>query len=934
MLWRALQDVERGFYFDVGAQSPDSDSVTKAFSLAGWRGINVEPHPSYFDQLRDARPNDINLNVALGEQRGSVTMSLVENSGLSTADEKIAAQHAASGYSVRRHAVEMLTLAAVWQQHVPVDQQVHFLKVDVEGLEQAVLAGNDWRRNRPWIVLVEATLPNSQVEAHEAWEPILLGADYLFSYADGLNRFYVAREHAELCSAFKFPPNVFDGFTAASEYALQLQTVSFEQRLASAEAAQRNAVEQSNCLRKDVSALDRTLGESLRRIECTEVSAILAREREMALKDRVDTEWAVLRAQIAEYRKSIADAKDRADVMARRAEAVERQYSAVIQSPWWRITGPGRAASSRVPGPIKRQIREIAKAAWWAVTPWHLPARWRAMRGRRRIAAAASAAGSADQMILYPDRSAGQSPMPPIGVLPRGIADRAGAARWCLDVLRSSPEIRERFPLALSSPESSGFIDWIRGEGGERLGLSGPSKLLVVAVLKGDFGGPARRAYYGRPDVCAAHPDGLRPQGQADLYRWFMQFGCAECNLTPEEVLWFFTQASEAAVSSPERRPRLALDTYVLAQGIKTGVYRVCEELFPLLASSDRLDCRLYVRPHDEAKSSMLTQRLGVPVHFAPSHCPSEDAEILLSPFGVVPSPWSSDEKVLHAHIVYDLIGVRSPEYFPAEAAAEVTRIMNSLDRKTVIFAISEFTKRELLAYRSDLDERQVTVVPLAAGPRFHPCDDARERATVRAKYGIPPGVPYVLSLATLEIRKNLDQVVRALVDHLEQNAESEIHLVLSGMSGWKLEQLDEALARYARWRHRIVLTGFVEDADLAALYSDAHCFVYLSRAEGFGLPPLEAMACGTPVICSDNTSLPEVVGQAGLLFDANDTEGVAHAIQRIASSPALRHELSAAGLDRARLFSWARCADIITETLLAAHAERCADRVQPPARV
>lgn len=831
MLWRALQRVEKGFYFDVGAQSPEADSVTKAFSLAGWRGINVEPHPTYFEQLLTARPNDINLNVALGERRGSVTMSLVENSGLSTADEEIAAQHAATGYSLQKHTVDMLTLTEVWQQHVPEGQTVHFLKVDVEGLEKSVLAGNDWRRNRPWIVLVEATLPNSQIEVHEEWEPILLGADYIFSYADGLNRFYVAREQVHLCGALKYPPNVFDAFTTAREYALQEQAASLEQRLGVAEAARESAgtarvhalqeqatslkqrlgaaeaatfsaVEQAIALRKDLSALKRDFGESLRRIECAEVSGIQAREREMALKDRVDTESAVLHTEIAEYGKLIADARSTAEVAERHAASIERQYQAVIQSPWWRITGPGRATLTRVPSPIKRQLRRVAKAVWWAATPWHLLARWRAIRGRQPVASETSSAGAPGQLDLnlYPDLGVGQHLFPPMGPV----------------------------------------------------------------------------------------------------------------------------QASRT------HRPRLALDTYVLAQGIKTGVYRVCDELFPLLASSDRLDCRLFVRPHDEAKTAVLTKRFGAPAHLAPSGRPSEDADVLLSPFGLVPPGWRLDDKVLHAHVVYDLIGVTNPEYFSAEAAVEVKRIMDSLDQQTVIFAISEFTKNALLSYRSDLSERQVTVVPLAAGSRFHPCEDALQRAAVRAKYGIPSGVPYILSLATLEIRKNLDQVVHALVSHLEECTDSELHLVLSGMSGWKLEQLDEALAKYARWRHRIVLTGFVEDADLSALYSDAVCFAYLSRAEGFGLPPLEAMACGTPVICANNTSLPEVVGQAGLLFDADDVQGVAHAMGRIASSPALRRELAEAGLDRARLFSWERCADIIVNTLLAAYAERCSGRLVP----
>jgi len=378
-----------------------------------------------------------------------------------------------------------------------------------------------------------------------------------------------------------------------------------------------------------------------------------------------------------------------------------------------------------------------------------------------------------------------------------------------------------------------------------------------------------------------------------------------------------------------EQRVRLALDTYVLAQGIKTGVYRVCDELYPLLVHSNHLDCRLHVRAHDEAKTAVLTKRLGAPAHSAPAWRPSEDADVLLSPFGVVEPSWAMDDEVLHAHLVYDLVGVRNPEYFSAEAAAEVKRIMDSLEPRTSVFAISEFTKSELLAYRPDLSEKQVTVVPLAAGPRFRPCEDLDEQAAVRSKYGIPQGVPYVLSVATLEVRKNLDQVVRALVSHLERNADSDLHLVLAGMSGWKLEQLRQVLATHARWRHRIVLTGFVEEDDLSALYSAATCFVYLSRAEGFGLPPLEAMACGTPVICSDNTSLPEVVGNAGLLFDADDVEGVANAMQQISTSPAVRQQLATAGLARAQQFSWSRCADIITETLLAAHAARRVGRVR-----
>ncbi|MGK6310108.1 glycosyltransferase [Variovorax sp. DT-64] len=373
--------------------------------------------------------------------------------------------------------------------------------------------------------------------------------------------------------------------------------------------------------------------------------------------------------------------------------------------------------------------------------------------------------------------------------------------------------------------------------------------------------------------------------------------------------------------------PRLALDMYVLAQGVKTGVYRVCDELYGRLAASERFSPRLLVRRGDEAKADAYIAAHKLPgiVLDSSLSVPSAGADILLSPFGVAPREWLHDDHVLQAHIIHDLIAIHRPEYFSQEASAEVRAIIESLDERTVIFVNSEYTKKELLAYRPELSPGQITLIPLAAGSRFKPCGDAQARSSMRAKYGIPADVPYVLSLATLEIRKNLDQVVNAFVQYLDQDEASQMRLVLAGMSGWKLEKLDAALAAAGRWRDRIVLTGFVADEDLSALYSDALCFIYLSRYEGFGLPPLEAMACGTPVICADNSSLPEVVGDAGVMLDADDVQGVVQAVQRVSDSGELRGELSRRGMQRASLFSWDRCADIVMDTLATAYERHAA---------
>ncbi len=217
MLWRALGHVGSGFYIDIGAWSPIEDSVTLAFYERGWHGINVEPNPEFHSQLQRDRPRDINLAVAVADAPGTATMHFLDSPGLSTLVASIAAGHAASGIQARSEPVEVTTLREIGRRHLAEGQPVHFLKVDVEGAEAAVLRGNDWAAMRPWVVLVEATLPMSQERCYQAWEPELLAAGYRFAYDDGINRFYVAVEHAELLTALDHPPNYFDRFVPLAQ---------------------------------------------------------------------------------------------------------------------------------------------------------------------------------------------------------------------------------------------------------------------------------------------------------------------------------------------------------------------------------------------------------------------------------------------------------------------------------------------------------------------------------------------------------------------------------------------------------------------------------------------------------------------------------------------------------------------------------------------
>jgi len=211
LLWRALGRIQNGFYIDVGANDPVLHSVTKAFYDAGWHGINVEPMPSYRQPFLDQRPRDINLNCAAGAEPGEITLFDVPTmNGWASTDAEVAVAHKEEGYDVVETRVPMRTLADICAEYVQGD--IHFLKIDVEGFEGEVLKGMDLQKWRPWILVIEATLPGSRETNHDSWEHLVTPHGYRFAYFDGLNRYYVAQEHPELMAELTIQPNVFDAF--------------------------------------------------------------------------------------------------------------------------------------------------------------------------------------------------------------------------------------------------------------------------------------------------------------------------------------------------------------------------------------------------------------------------------------------------------------------------------------------------------------------------------------------------------------------------------------------------------------------------------------------------------------------------------------------------------------------------------------------------
>ncbi|TFZ05164.1 FkbM family methyltransferase [Ramlibacter henchirensis] len=218
VLWRALRNVQNGFYVDVGANDPTEDSVTRLFYDRGWHGINIEPSDEYHDRLAHERSRDINLKCAVGDCNGTITFYETATRGWSTSDPGVGLQYVAQG-EARTHEVEQLTLDTLLGRHAP-DTEIHFLKIDVEGAEAQVLRGLSLGKFRPWVLVVEALDPISQEPRFAEWEGGILGQGYSFVYFDGLNRFYLAAERQAIVDAFNHPPGVLDHFMSNTEVQL------------------------------------------------------------------------------------------------------------------------------------------------------------------------------------------------------------------------------------------------------------------------------------------------------------------------------------------------------------------------------------------------------------------------------------------------------------------------------------------------------------------------------------------------------------------------------------------------------------------------------------------------------------------------------------------------------------------------------------------
>jgi FkbM family methyltransferase len=297
MLHRALGHIQNGFYVDVGANDPVLDSVTKAFYDKGWSGINIEPIYEHFQKLVNARPRDINLHCGTGKIAGELQFYHIPGTGLSTGMAEIAREHEVQGWQSAPVTVPIFPMKELLAPYA--GREIHFLKIDVEGMEEDVIAGMDFEKHRPWILIIEAIAPLVPTPTYATWEPAILSAGYEYVYNDGVNRYYLANEHPELKGKFAHPPNCFDLYETSS-------VANLETGLRSASEKVENLMQANQKIRAELDV------------------AVKARDAEAKAKNEIEKQVSAALQQIAELRDNETMAQAMRQLLSDQARQMEQ----------------------------------------------------------------------------------------------------------------------------------------------------------------------------------------------------------------------------------------------------------------------------------------------------------------------------------------------------------------------------------------------------------------------------------------------------------------------------------------------------------------------------------------------------------------------------------------------------------------------------------
>jgi len=281
-------------------------------------------------------------------------------------------------------------------------------------------------------------------------------------------------------------------------------------------------------------------------------------------------------------------------------------------------------------------------------------------------------------------------------------------------------------------------------------------------------------------------------------------------------------------------------------------------------------------------------------------------ADVILFPNFIA---WASLLGKKRISVVHDLAFVHYPEYIQKKNLIYLQRqLPKSLRRSAKVIAVSEATKADLVEHYAVSPEKIAVIYNAVDHQQFN-LQAKKNTPAVLRKYKLPK--EYLLFVGTIEPRKNIIGLLNA---YAAGYVEHKLPLVIVGGEGWNDTAIEDKFRLLSNLP--VYRIGFVADDELPALYAGAVAFVYPSFYEGFGIPVLEAMACGCPVVCSDVSSLPEVTGEAAMMVDPNNEAELASAISEIAANPGLRKQLTEAGIKQARKFSWEKSAKLLSEVI------------------
>lgn len=290
-----------------------------------------------------------------------------------------------------------------------------------------------------------------------------------------------------------------------------------------------------------------------------------------------------------------------------------------------------------------------------------------------------------------------------------------------------------------------------------------------------------------------------------------------------------------------------------------------------------------------------------------------------LSPLSYPPRFIRGSSHIKSYIFMYDMIPFIFPQYY-SNQKPQIRIVMENVTNEDYFFFDSLCAKDDASRLFPSVVKDNASVIPLAATENFRQIKDSGSFESIRKKYNLPGNKKYIFSLCTIEPRKNLVRAVSCFIMFIQKHNITDLVWVMGG-GHWD-SFVKELRKKGVKWDSKyIVQAGYIDDEDLPVLYSNAEWFVYTSQYEGFGLPPLEAMQCGCPVITSNNSSLPEVVGEAAITIDWDSDEQHVESYEKYYFDEILRKEMAKKGLERAKMFSWEKTVDGMVGVMMSASA-------------